>query len=332
LRKSVGRKVSLDFIRHISPNSFWLFVVIGIIISLCLLYYSFRTLRTTRIMEDTPTSQIRSAAQGYIELEGCAVRMDGEPVVAPLTGQTCVWYCYSIEERSSGSSGISWYDLIEGFSRDKSWTALGSEVSDAIFQIKDDTGECIIDPDNAEVTPSITQCWYGDSRFPEQVPQRFGFKWFYLFTNPRYRYTEKRIHDLDPLYAMGMFLTLGSDQVIPSIDNEVRDLLSSWKRDKQALLKRFDLNGDGTIDIREWAVARKVARKSIQQSRKTERDQPMIHVIKNPSDGQMPFLLSAVPQKRLISRSKRYASLFAVGFFIIGLAVAWATHFRLNAN
>ena len=30
-----------------------------------------------------------------------------------------------------------------------------------MFLLEDDTGTCVIDPDDAEVTPSISETWYG---------------------------------------------------------------------------------------------------------------------------------------------------------------------------
>src|SRR5690606_9806630 len=65
------------------------------------LFFMVRNLRTARTIEDTPTSKIRSAAQGYVELSGTA-SSTGETIAAPLSGTPCLWYRYTIEryERS----------------------------------------------------------------------------------------------------------------------------------------------------------------------------------------------------------------------------------------
>lgn len=55
------------------------------VITLRLFYLGFRQLHRARLIEDTPTSRIRSAAQGYAELEGRAVAL-GDPLYAPLSG------------------------------------------------------------------------------------------------------------------------------------------------------------------------------------------------------------------------------------------------------
>lgn len=50
---------------------------------------AFKGLHRSRLLEDTPTSLVRSASQGYVEFEGTGRRLDGEPVIAPLTGTAC---------------------------------------------------------------------------------------------------------------------------------------------------------------------------------------------------------------------------------------------------
>ena len=50
-------------------------------------YASWRTWRHVshiRLIEDTPTAKIRSAPQGYVELEGTGKLMDGPPIIAKL--------------------------------------------------------------------------------------------------------------------------------------------------------------------------------------------------------------------------------------------------------
>src|SRR4030067_2822595 len=64
-------------------------------------FCSWRTWRHVshvRLIEDTPTAKIRSAPQGYVELEGLGKLMDGPPIIARLTGLPCVWDRYTIEE------------------------------------------------------------------------------------------------------------------------------------------------------------------------------------------------------------------------------------------
>ena len=96
----------------------------------CWFLISFITLHRKRIIEDTPTSKIRSAAQGYVELVGYGQLMDGQPIVAPpLTGTICTWYDYSVDEHQTSPVNV----------------AIGSPIKSEhqrqnCFLIKDDTG------------------------------------------------------------------------------------------------------------------------------------------------------------------------------------------------
>src|SRR5579859_6943630 len=135
-------------------------------------------LRRLKLIEDTPRSLIRSAAQGYVELTGTAKLMPGEPIVAPLTGKRCVWWRYHIQSRSRSRGA---------------WRALDGSRRDAstdIFIIDDGTGHCIIDPDKSDVTPSVSETWYGDSPDPEGGPESGRFMLF-----SAYSYTEQRIEE-----------------------------------------------------------------------------------------------------------------------------------------
>ena len=68
-------------------DDFWLWAIGLLIAAIVGFLISFITLHRKRIIEDTPTSKIRSAAQGYVELIGYGQLMEGQPIVAPLTEQ-----------------------------------------------------------------------------------------------------------------------------------------------------------------------------------------------------------------------------------------------------
>ena len=51
-----------------------------------------RWLKIARLIEDTPTSRIRSAAQGYVELAGNGLPLPATKNPAPLTQRPCTWW------------------------------------------------------------------------------------------------------------------------------------------------------------------------------------------------------------------------------------------------
>src|SRR5271166_5391556 len=71
-------------------------------------WFCFKAWREKRLVEDTPSSRVRSAAQGYVELTGHAVMSPGHENRGPLTRKSCTWWRYKIEERSSTGRSRGW--------------------------------------------------------------------------------------------------------------------------------------------------------------------------------------------------------------------------------
>jgi hypothetical protein len=95
------------------------------------------------MIEDTPTSRVRSAAQGYVEIAGRCRPLDGARNLAPLTQRPCVWWHFRIQKRtSSGPPG----------KRRTSWRTVNSGRSEQPFLLDDGTeGDPIaFFPTNAE--------------------------------------------------------------------------------------------------------------------------------------------------------------------------------------
>src|SRR5690606_39295531 len=60
-----------------------------------------------------------------------------------------------------------------------------------------------------------------------------------------YRYTERRMHEDDLLYAIGYFQTRSSHHEPLQRTRETAALLAAWKRDQAGLLARFDADASG---------------------------------------------------------------------------------------
>jgi hypothetical protein len=298
-----------DFVRSLPPWGFWAggFACGTAAIASC--YFGINSLYRSRLIADMPTSKLRSAAQGYIELEGYAKMMEGEPIYAPLSGKPCVWYRYEVEQYLDSNEG------------GKEWTTVESGVSEAIFLLVDPTGTCIVDPDGAEVTPSVNLSWHGDTRRPHFSPEKNSF-WGISFSQGAYRYTESRLHEYDALYALGQFTGVG-DQEAVGIKEATRDLLALWKRDRGGLLQRFDVNRDGNIDLDEWEQARQAAEQEVIATWRERQQQPDTNLLKQPADGR-PFILSSASQEQIVASSRRKALLGILGFLALGLVLVWS--------
>lgn len=295
----------------LDPAEFWIVVTLLVAATLAAFWYGWRNWRRARLIEDAPTAKIRSAHQGFLELEGEGRLMDGEPIIAPLTNHPCLWYRYKIERKDS-------YHTKAG--TQTRWTTVREETSDNLFLLDDGSGRCVIDPEGAEITTDEKLCWYGDSSWPMSAPL-LGSGSALLGTG-QYRYTEWLILAGQPLYAIGQFKTVAPAQVY-SLSEITRDLIRDWKRDQATMLERFDVNKDGEIDPQEWALVRHAARQQAQTEYRERAKQPDIHILARPDDGRHPYLLSVYPQDRLTQRYRRRAYLALVGFFAAGAALSW---------
>jgi hypothetical protein len=284
---------------------FSIFLVVAGSLAAYFFYLIWKNFHRARVIEDTPTARVRSAPQGYVELEGRARSLPDSPVTAPLTRTSCVWYRFKIDrEKHNSRSGSSWEEVESG-------------RSETAFVFYDDTGECLVDPRKAEVTPGVKKVWYGSSRWPGGEDKR-GF--FGVLVGTRYRYTEERI-DNERLYILGWFDTLRStDQ---SVSAELSKLLKSWKQDQQQLLQRFDENNDGRIDEHEWQQARDTAHRQVVQDRAARSAQAATNVLRDSGHTSHPFLISAKPQYLLAGRYRRHALFSLLGSLVASGFLAW---------
>ncbi len=309
-------------ILQVSQGEFVIAVLIATALAAISFYYGFRFFRRVRMIEDVPTSTIRGAAQGFVELEGTAKIMEGEPIQAPLSGKPCVWFSYKVERKERNPLGDRHHTH---------WRTIDQGVSDNLFYLQDKTGSCVIDPDEAEVIPTSSRTWYGSRERPEKWGNSSdlsgAFSSFFSGVG-RYRYSEKLIHTGDPLYAMGSFVTLGGDDGSYTVSAETRDLLAAWKRTPERILKYFDFNKDDEIDQAEWQIVRKQATKKVEQMRRERDHQPELHIMKKPADQNHHYLLSVIPQSKLRLRYSLMASGSLAAFLLLLAGLSWALQIR----
>lgn len=285
---------------------YWLLVGLVATVTVGGFWGSFVYLYRSRLIVDMPTARIRSAHQGYIELEGFAEPLGDEPLTAPLTQTPCVWYRYTVEERSTNG-------------QHRTWVTRQSGESDHLFTVNDRTGHCVIDPEGASVIVARRLVWYAnDYRDATSLPQPNRLAgWFGL---ARFRYTEERLHPGEPLYAIGRFRSVGGGEDLPDARSAVRELLVRWKRDRAVLLQRFDADRNGAIDPHEWEQARSAAEREVATEHRARQAEPGHHLLDQPEDGR-PFVLSAIPQHKLVSRYRGLALLCFVVSLVSGVAV-----------
>lgn len=296
-----------------SGNGFKIWLIIAALAAAAAysFWYAFKAWTKNRVIEDTPTSRVRSAAQGYVEISGLSVLPPDCHTKAPLTRIPCAWWRYKIEERRYSG-------------RSRSWCTIQGDTSTEPFLLDDGTGQCLIDPRGAEVFPGASDVWYGPSEWPEvRIPDGTGIlgRLADALLTDKYRYTEYRLQAHEHVYAIGAFRSLGGAGA-EDTETAAANLLHEWKRNQAALLARFDTNHDGTLSAAEWERARAAARRQVLDGRAAEVRPPSVNVLADPMDGRA-FLLAASDGETLARRFRRRAVAGIGGFVGSCAALTW---------
>jgi hypothetical protein len=271
-----------------TESSLGMFVCVALMAPLSLLAWT-SAFRRTRAVADTPTSKVASAAQGYVELIGTGKPLAGAPLLSPLTHLPCLWFRYTIERKDS----------------ENKWVQESKGESDASFILDDGTGECVVDPEGAEMLVTKKDSWIEGDR----------------------RYTQWLLIERQTIYALGQFATRGSIDLDLNVAEDVKLLLAEWKKDPQALHRRFDLNQDGQLDLKEWELARAQARREVAANHRDLRASADLHVMHLPQDGRH-YIISDLDPGRLASKY-RWWSWFHIAVFF-GALIALPFIWRMN--
>ncbi len=298
-----------DAILGLSPAEYDVFKLALLALLIYLFWRIQRHYRQMRLLADTPSSRIASAAQGQVELEGLAEWMRGDRLLSPFSGERCVWYRCRIERRQK----------LHYHSR---WIEDRLEVSDHPFRLVDDSGECIIDPDGAEVIARHSRSWYGDRIEQRVQPTRASIVPGLLF-NPRYRFTEQLIRVADPIHVTGRFETQHHYLDIEDEDRRVEEIVAEWKKHPARYLKDFDLDGDRRISGIEWTAVRDRARQQLRDALG-----PAVHVLRKPDADHGPFVISAHDEPAMQRRHLRAILWSLMGFILLLYLLLFAATLR----
>jgi len=172
-----------------------------------------RNLNKMRHASDTPTSKIRSAAQGYVELKGRVKSVQGQiPLLAPFSHTFCLWWECEIWQRHSMAARI--------FTKEE-WTRIEKKCSHDWFVLADETGECQINPEGARITEHEKNEWHGNARHPAPGSPRDDKE-----RNYRYRYRERLLLPMRDLYALGDFRSKNGQHLLAASDDRRFFILS----------------------------------------------------------------------------------------------------------
>ncbi len=197
------------------------------LISMILSFFAsiFNYWRLLKITE-APISTIAAAAQGYVELYGKANTQ--KPLKTPYQDIPCVWYRASVyANREDKDENLDLLNLMP----------LEYSESKTTFNLDDGTGQCIVNPQGAEVIYFEARTWRKND----------------------HRYVEEYLPVNKPLYVIGQLDTLKDVPDEAALNRAVGNKLTDWKKRPQQLLNRYDQNQNGQIDMEEWELARRDA-------------------------------------------------------------------------
>jgi hypothetical protein len=240
--------------------------------------------RRWHLIHDTPTARVRSAAQGYVELVGVAALSPGQAPLAFNGLPPCVWFQVIISDAGDGTE------------RATTWT----RVSDETFVLRDDTGDCVIDPDHAEVHMAHVRRW------------RMGTR----------RYQARFLMQGDTLYAIGALETLRPADGGLDRRADVAHLLRQWKRDPRSLHREYDHNRDGQLDPEEWQQAVVDAERIVDAQHKDLQGHPAVHVMRAPGD-RLPYVISNRDPEALAARFRQWSWFHAAVFVTALTGIGW---------
>lgn len=279
---SGGQLILLFVGFHFQSRTGWLWCL-GIM-SIVSLFAWYSALYRLRAISGTPTSRIGSAAQGYVELIGRGRALE-TAVLSPYSNLPCLWCRYKMERRSGDRKG--WHTEEQG-------------ESAAPFLIDDSSGKCVIDPQGAEILTRHKDTWISGA----------------------YRYTEWKLLDIDNIYALGEFKTVGGSTATVTHEELIKQVLSEWKMNNADLMKRFDLDENGVLDMREWGLARQAAKREAEKRLDQARAEPDTNFMLKPRDGRL-YLISNLDQNKLARRYQLWTWAHVVIFFGALGGLAW---------
>lgn len=271
-----------------------IFSILGVFCILGGAYNWQQMLAFRRIIKDTPTSQIRSAPQGYTEIKGKCAPL-GNLLTSPLTNKPCVWYSCQIMEHKG----------------DKTKT-VRSEQSRKPFVIYDNTGVCVIDIQNSDFNQMFNgawnfqrlnvskNTWYGNHSNPDKSTSNQN--------GGGYQYFEYLFEPGDTVYALGDFVTLSGNVKKNVSHKSIVNLLQNWKDTEKKSSKE-----DEYIDEKDELGK---LFKTIKQELLSK---DSINILTKPKNNRQPFIISKHLEEELFKNANKQLFL-AIFYLLLGIS------------
>lgn len=120
----------------VTSEDAWIVALLGAFVGIYLFFRGFRVLQRRRLIRDTPTSKIRSASMGLVEVSGLA--SGPYTMKAPITNLPCYYYRSMVWQWKQAGKNKEWVKIID-------------ESLHLPFYLDDNTGRVLVNPQGAEL-------------------------------------------------------------------------------------------------------------------------------------------------------------------------------------
>ncbi len=180
---------------YLSEDINIIFPIGGIIVGVILFIAGIKWFGYKRLIENIPTSKIRSIAMGLVEIFGKVIPIKNNLLNSPFSNTECVYYKYTVER---------WVKRNDRHH----WQIVNSGKTSLPFKLQDGTGSVLIDPIGANIDIESTTYSSGAGNDPPLIIQNFlnsnnlNYEGFFGI-NYRMRYRESIIVPGKNLYIIG---------------------------------------------------------------------------------------------------------------------------------
>lgn len=278
-------------------------------------FTGFRTLKSSRTIQNIPTSRISTGAVGtHVEIKGTILQDEERILRGPVSGQTCAFYSIEIQKLVRSKNHSYWKTIDQYFSSpdlmvdDKSGAVAKVFVAGARIQRQGKTKDLKIrSNDFASMPVGLTQ----DLR--QNASQLRNFKLTdssWLFSR-QYRFVEWSFSPKETVYVLGY----AESGIKPpkrkklSFDNFLQ--AKKTIEADPALTNRFDSNQDGFLAPEELERGAQVIGHGLQVEAppiEAETDAPEVKMVFKKMQG-VPYILSNMKETDLVKRLSWKATL-----------------------
>jgi len=291
-------------------------------------FTGFRTLKSSRTIQNIPTSRISTGAVGtYVEIKGNILQDGEQNLRGPISGQTCAYYSIEIQKLVQSKDHSHWKTLDQFYSSpdffvdDKSGAIAKVFIAGARIQRQGKINEFRISSnDFASMPAGLAQAL----RLNANQLRTFKFKENSWLFSQQYRFLEWCFTPEESVYILG-YAESGIKQ-----PKQKKLSFANFLKAKQtieadpSLQSRFDRNQNGFLDPEELERGAQIIGYGLQVKAppiQKKTGSPKINMVFRKQKG-VPYILSNMKETALVKRLSRQATLKVWGGPVVAIAGA----------